>query len=803
MATDQSGDPPENSDLVAWTDELKPLTHGGHQALGLVFQLPLAGSGVAGQDQWRFCLKCSALFWNGDPNFKGACPNGGGHDTFGLGDNFVLPVEPTSVQGQDRWRFCLRCAGLFWDGDEHTTGTCPAGATHVTHPQAFKFVIPTVPAATGGQSEWRFCIRCHGLFWNGEASKGLCSGSPGGGIHLRAITRDGTQTSQFDHFRAPNGSPLRYTGPLETPNGAFSFDGVMYVFAGISPERWSHIARPENPAYGDYLFSKRDPSQPGPWNVEFLFSPRLGMCAQDASISSFDSHNVLGHLFVVNHDLPPSPSRVNGFRCCGKCGGVFPAAAPHGGVCQGGGPHAADPAVPEVFVFEHDIPEDEQNQSNWRTCGACQALYWAVESTDTGLCPAAGQHQPTEPVLRVPHVSIRDDGFHQEHWRFCRKCFCLFWNGDDTFGGVCAVDGGPHERAGFDFLIRHHTAEIAGLQGGWRLCVHCGVLFSERGAQPRPCPAATSHDAIGWEFTLDEAGPETLTIQTHWRQCTKCTALYFDGFPDRGRCPSDGQGHQADDFQPEFQLLHNPGVDANNRGNLQFCLRCHGLVRTDQPHGFPWVAPVVVDNADHPILQRASGQGLVMIGYDWRNFHLAWMPLSPSSKPRLDTVQYFHAGQRTWHDVLDNSPGYELFAHPFPGQYTHVSALWLRQPRCWVVLFSSAEDTHENFNQPIIARFSTDLLTWSKDVPVFHPATAKGVWMHDPQGPDAILKMPPSQPPGQNNPGWPYGAFILERYTIFDEDSRVLDLHYLMSTSSPYQVHLMHTLLRLPDPIVG
>jgi hypothetical protein len=91
------------------------------------------------------------------------------------------------------------------------------------------------------------------------------------------------------------------------------------------------------------------------------------------------------------------------------------------------------------------------------------------------------------------------------------------------------------------------------------------------------------------------------------------------------------------------------------------------------------------------------------------------------------------------------------------------------------------------------------------EVELFQPDrdNARGVWMHQPGGPDRVMEMSPGQPPGQDNPGWAYGAFAVERYTTFDPSTRVLDLHYIISTASPYQVHLMHTVLVLPDPVVG
>jgi hypothetical protein len=155
--------------------------------------------------------------------------------------------------------------------------------------------------------------------------------------------------------------------------------------------------------------------------------------------------------------------------------------------------------------------------------------------------------------------------------------------------------------------------------------------------------------------------------------------------------------------------------------------------------------------------------------------------------------------------VIDSTSGYELFAHPFPGQYTHVSASWLPGPRCWVVLFGTAGDK-VNQDQPIMARFSPDLLTWSDEAPLFDPNRehAYGIWMHDPATGDRINPdLPPAQPPPQNSKAWAYGAFLIDRYTTWDPERRVLNLTYLMSPNSPYQVQLMETTVRLPDPIVG
>ena len=93
----------------------------------------------------------------------------------------------------------------------------------------------------------------------------------------------------------------------------------------------------------------------------------------------------------------------------------------------------------------------------------------------------------------------------------------------------------------------------------------------------------------------------------------------------------------------------------------------------------------------------------------------------------------------------DRSPGYELFSHPF-GTYTHVSATWRRDAHCWVVLYGTAS-SDTNQTQPMVARFSTDLVRWSDPQPIFDPLrdAAYGTsWMHDPSA-DHISDIPPRQ----------------------------------------------------------
>jgi hypothetical protein len=79
---------------------------------------------------WRFCNKCNALFFDGDPH-KGVCPGGGGHRAQGL--NFVLGHNIAG--GGARFRFCAKCHAMFEVGQ----GRCPAGENHAA--AGFLFVL--------------------------------------------------------------------------------------------------------------------------------------------------------------------------------------------------------------------------------------------------------------------------------------------------------------------------------------------------------------------------------------------------------------------------------------------------------------------------------------------------------------------------------------------------------------------------------------------------------------------------------------------------------------------------------------
>jgi hypothetical protein len=276
--------PLNNCDLVAWTEDAQVLRHGGHLAAGYVFCLPHdIGEDANHQALWRYCVQCSGLFFDGypDKNFQNVCPNGGHHVPAGY--NFVLPHEvPEDAHNQAQWRYCVQCGALFYDGypDKSFQNVCPKGGNHI--PAGHNFVLRhDVPEDAHNQAQWRYCGTCGAIFWNGDSDKGLCPGAQGGGFHLHGVLNtDGS----FWPFRAdpPVGIPLS----VEMGTAAFSYNGRVYVFCGIAHPHWSGQTRVGDPTYGIYLLSTDHQTRPCHIARSFSSLPKSGCVRRTAEVTT-------------------------------------------------------------------------------------------------------------------------------------------------------------------------------------------------------------------------------------------------------------------------------------------------------------------------------------------------------------------------------------------------------------------------------------------------------------------------------------------------------------------------------------
>ena len=117
------------------------------------------------------------MFWNGGDK-KGVCAAGGAH--LAQGFLFALHYDDAAADTgavQFGWRYCSKCSSLFYSGFP-TKGRCAAGGAHVA--QGFTFGLNhQAPATSSTQTEWRYCDKCFALFWNGAAAKGRCPAGAG------------------------------------------------------------------------------------------------------------------------------------------------------------------------------------------------------------------------------------------------------------------------------------------------------------------------------------------------------------------------------------------------------------------------------------------------------------------------------------------------------------------------------------------------------------------------------------------------------------------------------------------------
>ena len=112
---------------------------------------------------------------------------------------------------------------------------------------------------------------------------------------------------------------------------------------------------------------------------------------------------------------------------------------------------------------------------------------------------------------------------------------------------------------------------MGGVQPDWRFCAKCFAMFFHGGEVNGVCPAGGAHVPFGFNFDLPHDFPETVTAQRKWRFCQKCSVMYFDGFPGFGVCAKGG-GHNPNGFI--FALPHDVPETPGTQKNWRFCSRC-------------------------------------------------------------------------------------------------------------------------------------------------------------------------------------------------------------------------------------
>jgi hypothetical protein len=211
-----------------------------------------------------------------------------------------------------------------------------------------------------------------------------------------------------------------------------------------------------------------------------------------------------------------------------------------------------------------------------------------------------------------------------------------------------------------------------------------------------------------------------------------------------------------------------------------------------------------------------DGDGLVLLGHGGptNSVHMAWMPLYKGFDPDPATIQYYSDNATTGRWSCSEADAKTLFSTV---AYTSLSLAWIPDAKLWLLLYTlaspgttpisynPANPTQYNPNGPVVARLGTTPWDWSDEIIIFDPIrdNALGRFMHRP-GPhgrvsgegDGLNDVPPKIPQDFEQAygglaSFAYGAFLLNRYTRWDEVARDLTIYYLMSTFRPYQIHIM------------
>ncbi|MFN2393570.1 MAG: hypothetical protein ABR566_16605 [Pyrinomonadaceae bacterium] len=169
-------------------------------------------------------------------------------------------------------------------------------------------------------------------------------------------------------------------------------------------------------------------------------------------------------------------------------------------------------AWPSAGKVGANLPASFGEQSQWRECQECRLMYWGGEYGGRCVARKKGHSMARhEYDYFLEHGNLRDTRYAQINWRFCNKCFAMFFDGYQT-KGRCAAGGG-HNAQGFNFRLPHSVLGESidkygyGKQGNWRFCAKCCGLFravvdNNDVAITGRCAAGDGHAEAGYTFVL-------------------------------------------------------------------------------------------------------------------------------------------------------------------------------------------------------------------------------------------------------------------------------------------------------------
>jgi hypothetical protein len=232
-----------------------------------------------------------------------------------------------------------------------------------------------------------------------------------------------------------------------------------------------------------------------------------------------------------------------------------------------GGALLAAPLIVPALVTPA-LADNANFQSQWRFCDKCETLFFNGFGAK-GSCPAGGGHNAQGYNFGLPHGNqLGETEKAQVNWRYCSKCFSMYWDGSADMGRCSA--GGGHTAQGYKFRLPHDMPGDAHNQINWRYCQKCHVMFYDGFSGKGRCAAGGAHSAYGYNFVLPWDTPPSLSIRSN---------VTTDGWaPIGGWVQVDAHSDGTYSFVGH---MHNSGAL-----NLRYTLACALLTPTGQSFGF-------------------------------------------------------------------------------------------------------------------------------------------------------------------------------------------------------------------------
>ncbi len=265
---------------------------------------------------------------------------------------------------------------MCFDSPRSSSGICDASNTGLA---------ASPLTAEQQQSQWRYCRKCHAMFFDGYADKGVC---PREDLRLLAVSKPAELVKE--------GRDLVVLALVGTQLHVRIFDsgGNMVV-----DKTEDELVRGET-----LIELKKRLASTSDYSL-LLKESRQKIIRETASIAGHapspvaGGHMAQGFDFVLSHSVPGSAWAQTDWRYCHKCHTMFFDGYPDKGVCPAGGGHAA---AGFNFAVPHDVSESELAQKDWRYCHACHAMFFDGYP-NKGVCSAGGGHAAAGLNFVLPH----------------------------------------------------------------------------------------------------------------------------------------------------------------------------------------------------------------------------------------------------------------------------------------------------------------------------------------------------------------------------------------------------------------